>query len=255
MRFVRTIQLLLYLTFFSSLLIAQVNTERYRQDSDSGFTASIDIEALAQTGNTDFQFLGLGGRLNFNRNSGYSFLVFSGGYGWNDGKQFSNELITHLRNVEALDDWLQLEAFIQFDYNRKRKLVSRELIGAGLRYKILTNENLRLRLGTAYFFEAEQYDLEENASHDKHTYSHRLSSYITFEIDLKNDVKFLSVSYFQPDLNDFADYRMISENSIILNLSKLFDFNIKFNLRYDATPPDEIKDLDTITKFGLTFKF
>lgn len=255
MRLVLTVQLICYIIFCSSLLTGQVNTERYRQDSDSGFTGSINIDALAQTGNTDFQLLGLGGRLNFNRNSGYTFLVFSGEYGWNEGKQFSNELITHLRNVEKLEDWLQLETFIQFDYNRKRKLISRELIGAGLRYKILTNENFRFRLGTAYFFEAEQYDLEVQALHDKHTIAHRVSSYFTFEIDLKKDIKFLSVSYFQPDLRNFADYRIISENSIILNLSKYFDFNIKFNLRYDATPPDEIKDLDTITKFGLSFKF
>lgn len=251
----RTIKLLLCISFYSTLLTAQVNTERYRQDSDSGFSGSINVDALAQTGNTDFQLLGLGGRLNFNRISGYTFLVFSGEHGWNEGKQFSNELITHIRNVEALEDWLQFEAFVQFDYNRKRKLVSRELIGAGLRYKIITSENFRFRLGTAYFFEAEQYNLDEQALHDKHTIAHRVSSYITFEIDLKNDITFLSVSYFQPDLKDFADYRMISENSIILNLSKSFDFNIKFNLRYDATPPDEIKDLDTITKFGLTFNF
>lgn len=251
--------LLLQFTFvFIFLAIngyAQINTERYRQDADSGFSGAIDFDALAQTGNTDFQHIGLGGRLNYNRSGSYTFLVLSGGYGWNKGEQFSNELITHLRNVERINDWLQLEAFIQFDYNKKRKLLARELIGAGLRYKVLTSGNLKFRAGTSYFYEIESYDLDENAFHDKNTNAHRFSTYFTFEIDLKDDLKFLSVSYYQPDVINFNDYRLISENTLSIILSKLINFNIRFNLRFDAAPPDGIKELDSITRLGLSFKF
>lgn len=246
---------LIFIIFCYSNVHSQINTERYRQDSDSGFSGSIDIDALAQTGNTDFQFIGLGGRLNYNRIKSYSFFVFSGGYGWNNGDQFSNELIAHLRNVEGLNNWLQFESFLQFDYNKKRKLLARELIGAGFRYKLLTIKKLKLRAGTTYFYEIESYDLTETSVHEQKINANRFSTYFTFELDLKSDINFLSVSYYQPDLLKFSDYRLISENTLVIVLSELLDFNVKFNLRFDATPPDGIKDLDTITKLGLSFKF
>lgn len=239
----------------SSAIYSQINTERYRQDSDTGFSGAVDLDAFAQTGNTDFQFLGVGGRLNYNRTGSYTFFVFSGGYGWNDGNQFSNELISHLRNVERINDFLQLEVFLQFDYNKKRKLLSRELMGAGLRYKLLTTDKFKFRAGTAYFFEIEDYDLDKDSFHEKNTKTHRFSSYLTFELDLKKDLKFLSVTYFQPDLEMLRDYRLISENTLTIILNELINFNVKVNLRYDATPPDGIVDLDTITRLGLSFKF
>lgn len=244
----------LYIIFNTSIF-PQINTERYRQDADSGFSGAIDIEGLAQTGNTDFQLLSLGGRLNYNRINGYSFFVFTGGYGWNDGKQFSNELISHLRNVEGLTDFLQFEAFLQFDYNKKRKLLARELFGAGLRYKILTSDDFKFRLGTLYFFENEEYDLPQVSVHGRNVNAHRFSSYSTFEFVIAANTKFTSVTYFQPDLSSLDDYRVISENTLGLTITRQLSFNVRFNIRYDTVPPDEIKDLDTITKVGISIKF
>jgi len=247
--------LLLLIPIFLSQTFAQINTERFRQDSDSGFSGTIDLEGLAQTGNTDFQLLSLGGRLNYNRISSYSFFVFSGSYGWKDGKQFSNELIAHLRNVEGLNNFLQFEAFAQFDYNKKRKLLARELIGAGLRYKILTTDDFKLRAGTSYFFEIEEYDLSELSDHGRNVSAHRFSSYATFEFQITDNTSFSSVTYFQPDIRKINDYKLISENAFAFMISRQFSFKVKFNLRYDTVPPDGIKDTDSVTKVGITIKF
>jgi hypothetical protein len=220
----RFISIAIFYLIISIEIFPQINTERYRQDADSGFSGAIDIEGLAQTGNTDFQLLSLGGRLNYNRINSYSFFVFTGGYGWNDGKQFSNELIAHLRNVEGLTDFLQFEAFIQFDYNKKRKLLARELIGAGLRYKILTSDDFKFRLGTSYFYENEEYDLPQVSVHDRSVNAHRFSSYSTFEFLIAANTKFTSVTYYQPDLANLDDYRVISENTLRICHNKTSKF-------------------------------
>ena len=60
---------------------------------------------------------------------------------------------------------LQIELFTQFDNNKKRLLLARELLGGGLRFRILKTEHFKFRLGTAYMFETEKYDLPENAVH------------------------------------------------------------------------------------------
>jgi hypothetical protein len=55
-----TIITLIIIISYSSL--AQVNTERYRQDADTiGFSGLADVEAVVATGNTDFQLISIGG--------------------------------------------------------------------------------------------------------------------------------------------------------------------------------------------------
>ncbi|MFH1194379.1 MAG: DUF481 domain-containing protein [bacterium] len=244
------------LIVFESSLNAQINTERFRKDADSiGFSGNADFEATIITGNTDFKLITLGGRLNYNWGNSYTFLVFDGGLGWNKGQSFFDQSLLHLRNVITIDDLIQHETFLQYDFNKKRKLLERELIGTGLRFRFLHIGDFKSRLGIAYMYEIEEYDLPDNSLHGKNKNSHRISTYLTFEIDLKKDFRFISVTYFQPEIGNWDDHKIISEEALIMNLGKLIDFNVKFNLRYDSRPPDETKELDTITKFGITVKF
>lgn len=246
--------LLIILNFFNS--IAQINTERYRKDSDSiGFSAIADIEITAMTGNTDFQFINLGGRLNYNWGKSYTFLVADGGFGWDEGKRIFNQALLHLRHVHSLNDLLQIEVFTQTDFNKKRLLEGRELIGGGLRYKILTFDNAKFRLGASYFYEHEKYDVPANSMHGSNLFANRLSAYLTFELEIKDDVKLITVNYFQPQIGEWEDFRITSDLSLIVGLTSFVDLSVSFSLRYDAKPPETIKPTDTITKFGFSFTF
>ncbi len=236
--------------------IAQVNTEKFRGDNDStGFSGNVDISATAVTGNTEFQIITGGTRLDYSWISNYIFLVGNAGYGWQDRKAFSNEALAHLRDVQSLNDFLQIEFFLQFDYNKKRLLLSRELAGTGVRLKLLSTRSLKIRYGLAYMFEHEEYDLPANSVHGRLTDANRLSSYATFDFRLKNGFKFISVTYFQPKITDWKDFKSISDNSFVSELSSLLDLTFGVSLRYDSGPPYPIKKLDTVTKFGLSFKF
>ena len=242
--------------FISTITFAQVNTEKYRVDTDStGFSGNVEIEGTAITGNTDFQLLSADTRLNYNFGKDYIFFVGDAGYGWKDKVAFSNEALAHLRYVKSANDFLQLEVFTQFDYNKERLLLSRELAGTGIRLKLLTDSSFKIRYGLAYMFEHEKYDLPLNSSHGRLTNTNRLSSYATFNAKVKNGFTFISVTYFQPKIDKWKDFKLISSNSFISELSSLLDLSFGVNIRYDSRPPDTIKKLDTITKFGLTFKF
>lgn len=70
----KTKLIILFIGFLSLNNFPQINTERYRLDSDSiGFSGIADIEITAITGNTDFQIIHLGGRLNYNWGNSYTF--------------------------------------------------------------------------------------------------------------------------------------------------------------------------------------
>ncbi len=252
----KTIIPLIFLTLFSYTASAQVNTEKFRADIDSsGFSGIVDISATAITGNTDFQLINGDTRLNYNWGKSYTFFVGSAGYGWQDKEAFSNQALAHLRHVKWMNSFLQLEFFLQTDYNKKRLLLSRELAGAGVRLKLLSEEGIKIRYGLAYMFEHEEYDLPPNSSHGRITDASRLSSYATFDVRLKDGFNFISVTYFQPKIAEWSDFKALSDNSFVSELSALLDITFGVSLRYDSRPPDTIKKLDTVTKFGLSFKF
>ncbi|MFZ1519890.1 MAG: DUF481 domain-containing protein [Ignavibacteriaceae bacterium] len=251
--------LFMYLLSFSFLLainlFSQINTERYRLDSDSrGFSGIADIEITAITGNTDLQIIHLGGRLNYNWGESYTFLVADGGFGWDEGEQIFDQALMHIRHVHSVTELIQVEAFTQIDFNKNRLLNERELIGAGLRFRILKYDNLKLRLGTSYFFEHEYYDVSANSIHGNNLYASRFSSYLTLEYEIKDNVKLMMISYIQPQIGKWEDFRVISDNSLIVELSSVVDLKVSFNLRYDSKPPETIKSADTFTKFGFSFK-
>ncbi|MBT8386746.1 MAG: DUF481 domain-containing protein [Ignavibacteria bacterium] len=241
---------------FNNLDYAQVNTERFREDEDSiGFSGFIDLEGILATGNTDFQLISLGGRLNYNWGDDYTFLIADGGYGWENSSSFVDQILAHLRHVITTGDLIQIELFTQFDNNKKRLLLARELLGGGLRFRILKTEHVKFRLGTAYMFETEKYDLPENAFHHETTSLHRFTSYITLSFKLNKTISFISTTYYQPSIIDFNDYKLFSENALLVDAGEVFNIFIKFNLRYDSRPPDAIKDFDTISRMGFSFKF
>ena len=242
--------------FISNRSIAQINTERYREDSDSlGISAIADLEITAITGNTDFQFIHLGGRLNYNWGESYTFLVGNGGFGWDEGESIFDQALLHLRNVQFINDVIQAEGFIQTDFNKKRLLTERELIGAGFRFRIFKTDGFKIRLGTTFFYEHENYDVPANSVHGSNLYANRFSTYLTFEYEIKESIKLFLVNYFQPQIGKWEDYRIISDNSLIVGLSSFVDLQVSFNLRFDSRPPESIKNTDTYTKFGFSFKF
>jgi hypothetical protein len=236
--------------------IAQINTERYRLDSDSiGLSGIADIELTAITGNTDFQIIHLGGRLNYNWGDSYTFLVADGGFGWDEGERIFDQALLHLRHVQSISELIQAEAFTQIDFNKNRLLTERELIGGGLRFRILKLNEFKLRLGTSYFYEHERYDVPAGSVHGSNLFANRFSTYLTLEYEIKDDVKLMMITYFQPQIGKWNDYRIISDNSLIVGLSSVVDLKVSFNLRYDSEPPETIKSTDTFSRFGFSFKF
>ena len=238
---------------YCSFIFSQVNTERFREDEDSvGFSGYIDLEGILATGNTDFQLMSLGSRLNYNWGDDYTFIIADGGYGWENGNSFVDQVFAHLRHVITTGDLLQIELFTQFDNNKKRLLEARELLGGGLRFRILKTDHFKFRLGTAYMFETERYDLPENSLHQQTTSFHRFTSYVTFKYQLNKLLSFISTTYYQPRFADFNDYKLFSENAFLIDTGEVLDLFIKFNLRYDSRPPDTVKKFDTFSRIGFS---
>jgi hypothetical protein len=131
----------------------------------------------------------------------------------------------------------------------------RELIGAGIRYKILRFANGDITLGTAYMFEKEKYDLPVDSIHPDEESVSRWSNYVAFYLQINSMVNLGSVAYYQPVFDRFSDYRILNENSLTVALTQRISFSFNFRLRYDSDPPAIIKQMDTNTNIGIVLKF
>lgn len=235
---------------------AQVNTEKYRTpDDEKGLSGYLELNGTIKTGNAEKTEAGIDGRLDWKTTTSTTFFVFESDYEWVNGSRSSDEGLIHIRHVRKLVDDFSAEVFGQINYDKKLLIKNRELLGAGLRYKVLHFDKSDVAIGTAYMFEHENYDLPQSAIHSDEVKVSRWSNYISFFLHFNTNVTLGGVVYYQPMFNNFSDYRLLNENSLMVSLSDIFSLSVNFKLRHDSIPPDGIKKTDTETNFGIAVKF
>lgn len=248
-------QKLIIILFFclTPVLYSQINIEKYNNLNNSeGISGSLSFYASAKTGNTDVQEFGIDGRTNYNSEKFYTFLIGKGEYGWNKGKEYSNNALLHFRYIRKLNERINPEVFAQLNYNKSRQLLFRTLGGGGLRLSLISDSTSSLSFGSAYMYEYEKLDLEYNSIHPIKVYHHRWSNYFSYSTQLSNSSRLSIVVYAQPRFDDFKDIKILSENHLGVILTEQLTLSIIFALRYDSRAPDDVKDLDTNTKIGLS---
>jgi len=234
-------------------LFGQVNIEKYNILSNaSGLNGNLSFYASARTGNTDIQEFGIDGRVNYKGNSFYSFLIGQGDYGWNKGEEYSNNALIHFRYIKDLDFLVKPEFFTQINYNKSRQLEFRSLIGSGLRISLISDSLNNLTFGSAYMYEFEKLELSNNSFHPDKSYNHRWSNYISYSNSISDYSRLSIIIYVQPRFDKFNDFRTLSENHFSVKLTNKLLLSLVFSLRYDSRPPDNVKDLDTRTKMGIS---
>jgi hypothetical protein len=215
----------------------------------------LEISGTIKSGNIDETEGELDGRLDWKADKTTTFFVFKSEHEWIDGKRLSNEGLLHIRNVISLKKNLSFELFGQINYDKKILVDNRELLGAGIRYRIFRFDNSDVTIGSAYMFEREKYDLSENSVHPAEVNVNRWSNYVSVYLQITPAAQLAAVIYYQPMLDTFSDYRILSENSLTVVLTQLFSLSFNFRVRHDSNPPDGIKKTDTKTDVGIALKF
>ncbi len=166
------------------------------------------------------------------------------------GKQdFVNSGYQHFRYNYKLSQFLTWEAFVQAQYNRILLLDRRYLAGTGPRFKLVKQPNFRAYTAVLYMYE---YQSQNNDSIE--SYNNRISSYLTLSLSSKK-VEFTSTTFYQPNLNNFDDFRIANDTAFEIIITGHFNFKVGFNLLYDTKQPIGIPDLTYTLKNGLSYKF
>lgn len=170
-----------------------------------------------------------------------------------DNENLVNAGFQHLRYNYTVRDssFFTYEAFFQHQYNPIKLLNRRLLLGTGPRFRFVDSRKAGLFIGILGMYEIEQ--LSDSLFTENRIF--RMSSYLTFNWEILDNLHFNNISYFQPALSDFHNFRFSMESSFRLKITNGLSFKTGIQANYDSRPPEKIQKLFYFWENELTYSF
>lgn len=241
------------LFLFSYLSPAQIVNVEKKRVSESGFNATFKFNLnISNTGNmltriantTDVQYHNKKSRFIFLND--LSLLRYDGGDLINDGFQ-------HLRYNYTMQDTgaVTWEFFSQHQYNEKKILKRRILLGGGPRFRLVKTEKITWYLAPLVMYEHEKHSDQAQTRTD----FIRGDAYTNLSFKISKELSLNHISYYQPKLDELSNYRYSGETGLKIDITEYLAFSSSFALDYDANPPAEIPNLFYYFKNQIHLKF
>ncbi|MBI3135510.1 MAG: DUF481 domain-containing protein [Bacteroidetes bacterium] len=241
------------LILFTQLVYGQiVNIENMRlATKKEGLTGSVDL-SLNFTMNT-VQFLQIGDRvrLAYSKHRHYVLLLTDHSFMQTKDVSIVNLGFEHLRYNYAFKDSgaVILEVFEQAQFNKIQKINLRLLAGTGLRFHLLDKEHYQLNLGTGFMAEYEEL-IDYGISNDILS-----NSYVSFDGQFTEHVGMNVITYFQPKLIDFGNYRVANETQLRFIINKHLTYRVIYSLSHDSRDIPDVRKTNYTFRNALSFTF
>ena len=144
---------------------------------------------------------------------------------------------------------IKWESYAQIQYNSVQKIRQRSLVGTGLRFKIINTDSVYLSYGWSMMYEYEETTTPEYSS------LIRNSNYLAFDWKISKSWEFKTITYFQPSIGDFSDFRLSNESNVSHKLTKYISLVFNVNVLYDSNPPIDVPVNSFHTGVLIRFKF
>jgi hypothetical protein len=241
------------------VLYGQVNTEAMRKtDLEPGIQGKVSLSFGYMSGNTEVLTLKTGFRADYMARPYHTFLVTNYQRGTEDKELFINKGFVHARGIRALSRRWRVEMFLQKEFNDFIDLEDRNLAGGGFRWAPLlrgaaftSNPEVNIYVGVGAMWEREVLGV----GGDEETDIIRSTNYLSGNWQIDDRVGCFVTGYYQVDVEEFSDYRILADGGISFAVSKILTFSMDVYFRYDHDPPTDIEkhDLEISNGFGLTF--
>lgn len=241
-------------------LTAQVNTEALRGDKlKDGLSGSFGGSMNFHQGNSQILQTRVDARLDYLTQTNHLFTVANLHRGKEADTPSINKGFIHLRGVRQLAAKLAIEGFTQVEFNEFIRLKNRILLGFGARMWLLNKNEIRLALGVGAMAEHERLfasstivDTEESLE----TNLIRSTNYLNLKWVINDHVILGGTTYFQPDIADFGNFRILWSSTLEVALTTNLSLKIEAGLRYDSEPPMDVDSkYDLELTNGITYNF
>ena len=246
--------LMLFLSISSFSLLAQiVNIENLRQEKDSiGWSGHAQIQFSVQKNQNRILELSNELRIQYKGKKSLWFFINDLNFKEINGDDIVNNNLQHLRFSHTLSQKISFESFFQSQADRISEIELRILLGAGLRFNLYDSEKSKFFLGTTLMFEHEN-STDELFGDIKNDI--RNSTYFSFKLKLNENINIVSSNYYQPKLEDFSDFRILSETLLLFKVVKNLKFTTSFTYLFDAAPATNVVEEQFKLSNGLVYFF
>ena len=293
----KLVPLVFLLLFFghSNAQLVNIESKRMTVSGANSYRLNGSINfSYSNNNGTYFSNIGIGITTAFRLKDPSAIYFFTGSYNLAKSKleDFQNSWFYHIRYNKKLGNVdhknygsFRLEAFLQNQNNELQTINSRNLVGAGIRYKFIDyskrkesfrfshgygingyvitkqvestsktkdSEEFKLKSLKAYFGNSYMYEIEKVNSTQQKFYNHRNNSYLSISMDFTK-LELVNTIYFQPLYSDFSNYRILEQFQIGIPFSNTISFNILFNYFVNSFSPTEVEDYSSYINFGLSF--
>ncbi len=238
----------LFLLSFSAFAFLNIESLRQTQTHKNGLIGSVGFSLLDQSGNVDKTLIG-GQTLNLYQKDKNQYIFLSNyRYGESFGNKDTQEGNLHFRYTRLLNDWLGWESFQQTEFNKFQDLKLRLLFGTGARLQLLEKTTHRINFGIGAFYEREE--LEDTFDQK----NPRMNTYLSYLYQGK-DFEVSSTLYYQPNMENFNDYRFRASLGLESTFSERFSQTIQYQFNRDTAPPPGIENDDRSLTAGLNYRY
>jgi putative salt-induced outer membrane protein YdiY len=229
-----------------------LNAESLRKVTDtSGFSGAASLNFALKRNTNDFLTISNNIHVQYKMNN--HLVLFKNDINFQkiEGDKFENSGIQHLRYNYKFAPRISWEIFGQAQYNKVSKINFRGLVGSGPRIKLTSSENYKFYLGTLIMYEQEE--VSDGVTPLQRDF--RGSTYLSFSLYPTDALSFVSTTYYQPKLNEFGDYRISSQSSLLVSVYKNFALKTSYTFTYDAFPAIGIPNSQYDFTTGITYSF
>ena len=249
MRFLLLVQFFIF-SAFAVIDIASVDF----LEKEEGISGSLYGSFQKKRGNTDRDESEYGGRIQFDTKKTITWLQGEVEHDESSDTTTDDNAFIHLRHIHQIfnPSWA-LESYGQLKSDKFKNLQKRQLIGMGPRAKLAgSKEYGKLFFGLSLMDERINYT--QNST-DENEHNLRLSSYLSYKMNISNNLEFSLLSYYQPKVNDSSDYLATSLAEMTIHLTKVIDLSYLLEFDYDARPPSAIYETDVRQKLSFVYRF
>jgi len=160
----------------------------------------------------------------------------------------------HLRYRYRVEDWFQVESFIQGSFDKKLRIKLRLLYGFGLRFEYKFN-SVDISTGTTYMLERE---VEEDDYWDYGQLGqlvNRWSNYLSVTWEVVDNLTVGTMNFFQPRFVRFCDYRFYNDVYLEVAANETLSMRLSYELQYDSEPWPSVDPIDRAIKTSLRLNF
>jgi len=215
------------------------------QESGDSWRTQLELGFNGSSGNSSFSVLRTGGSLTYLHTDVAEF-EFSTllRYGKNDSKVISNDIRGTLKF-----DWKPKSAFSPFAFvtasrDEIRKLDAKVNGGIGAKWSVIQSGAFKASLSAAGILDYENYAIAPGSNERPSEGTYRISGRVKIDHQFASGAKFQHVTFWQPEVTNFADFNLQMTNSLSTQLLSKLALGLEHEFLHDAVPPPGVKQND-----------